>query len=364
MKKRVLITVPNLDSTASPWREAMGLAKRLPADRFELTVCSLRPDGVAESTPVLEQLGVNCFTARFRTRGRRPGDLLRVIRDSGLIRRKGPFDVQHSMDFTTSPLEALLVRRHARRFIFSQRNMNRDGHVRLLRMKSRMASKVICVSDAVRQFMAGICAPAKLLTVHPGIEADQITWRAPQVRPAGELRLLVVGHLVPLKRIEDAISTVALLAREFPRLCLQIAGRPTVPEYRHELERRVREAGLGDRIAFLGSRKDVLELMRDSDVLLHTAETEAFGMALLEAMAVGLPVVAADIEGPREIIEHRQSGFLVPPGDVRLYADAVRSLVKDPELGQRLSANARKRVETRFTAKRMAEEIAQVYTSL
>src|SRR5262245_3714832 len=123
MVHKVLLTVPNLDSTASPWREAMGLARYLPGDRFQLTICALREDGVQESAPLLETLGVKCFVARFRPRGREPGRLLGPLHDRHLLHTHGPFDLQHSMDFTSSPFEAIMSRRHARKFLFSQRNM-------------------------------------------------------------------------------------------------------------------------------------------------------------------------------------------------------------------------------------------------
>jgi glycosyltransferase involved in cell wall biosynthesis len=122
--------------------------------------------------------------------------------------------------------------------------------------------------------------------------------------------------------------------------------------------------GIQDRVSFLGCRKDILELMRQSHALLHTAETEAFGMAILEAMAVGLPVIAPAIEGPKELVEPQQSGLLAPPGDVRAYAHAVQTLASNAETAARLSANARNRVERHFSARRMADETAQVYNSL
>ena len=138
----------------------------------------------------------------------------------------GPFDLQHSMDFTSSPFEAIMSRRHARAFVFSQRNLNRNGSRAGLKLKSRVASRIICVSDAVRDFMQGFASKSKLDRIHPGIEVDRVDWRAaPSKSRPGTFRLLMVGHIARLKRFEEGIRLrVAALAGEMPNLHLQIAG--------------------------------------------------------------------------------------------------------------------------------------------
>jgi glycosyltransferase involved in cell wall biosynthesis len=362
--QKVLLTVPNLDATASPFREAMGLARYLPGLGFELTVCALRPDGVSEEGPLLAAAGVKCFIARFRPRGKSLRAFLASFRDGRQIRQHGPFDVQHSMDFTSSPFEAMISRRHAKRFVFSQRNMNRDGSSALLGVKARLGRRILCVSDAVLERMQRFGVSRKLVKIYPGIEVDQIPWQPPCEREEGVFKLLMVGHITRLKRFEDGIRAVAQLAPTMPGLRLDIAGQSVDRGYEEELQQIIESCGISDRVRFLGCRKDILALMRQSHALLHTAETEAFGMAILEAMAVGLPVIAPAIEGPKELIESQQSGLLAPPGDVSAYAQAVVALARSPETGARLSANARSRVERHFSASRMAGETAQVYRSL
>jgi glycosyltransferase involved in cell wall biosynthesis len=361
---KVLLTVPNLDATASPFREAMGLARYLPAQGFELTVCALRPDGVSEGSPALAAAGVKCFTARFRPRGKNLRAFMASFRDCQRIKEHGPFDVQHSMDFTSSPFEAMLSWRHARRFVFSQRNMNRGGSRALLKVKARFGRRILCVSEAVRELMQRFGDSRKLVKIYPGIELDRIPWQPPCERRDGVFRLLMVGHLTRLKRFEDGIHAVAQLAPTLPGLRLDIAGQVIDRCYEEELKQMIGACAMQERVRFLGCRKDILDVMRQSHVLLHTAETEAFGMAILEAMAVGLPVIAPAIEGPKELIESGQSGLLAPPGDVGAYAQAVVTLARSAETVARLTANARNRVETHFSALRMAEETAQVYRSL
>ncbi|HEY3862553.1 MAG TPA: glycosyltransferase family 4 protein [Verrucomicrobiae bacterium] len=362
--QKILLTVPNLDAAASPWREAMGLARYLPAHGVQLTVCALRPDGLSEEKPALEAAGVKCFSARFRPRGKNLRAFVACFKDGRQIKGHGPFDVQHSMDFTASPIEAMMSRRHARRFVFSQRNMNRNGSRALLKVKAGLGRRILCVSDAVLGLMERLGLSGKLAKIYPGIEVDRIPWQPPCDGPGGAFRLLMVGHIARLKRFEDGIETVARLAPSMPGLRLDIAGQVIDAVYERELMDRIEAGGIRGRVTFLGRRKDILDVMRRSHALLHTAETEAFGMAILEAMAVGLPVIAPAIEGPKELIESQQSGLLAPPGDVGAYAEAVLALARGVETRARLSASARQRVEKHFSAQRMAEETAQVYRSL
>lgn len=342
----------------------MGLARHLPAERYQLTICALREDGVAESEPLLKELGVKCFVARFRPRGRRIERLFGPLPDARLLREHGPFALQHSMDFTSSPFEAMLSRRHSRAFLFSQRNMNEDGSRTLLKLKARFASRIICVSASVQHFMQGLSPARKLVRVYPGLEMDRLLWHPRCNRQERSFKLLMVALIARRKRFEDGLHAVAQLAREFPGLRLEIAGEVVDAAYVEELKQIIRNHGISDRVTFLGPRTDIFEVMRDADALLHTAESEAFGMVIIEAMAVGLPVIAPAIQGPQEILEHQKSGLLVAPGDVPGYAAAIRLLTQKPELRTQLASNARQRVETHFSARRMAEEMAEVYASL
>jgi glycosyltransferase involved in cell wall biosynthesis len=319
---------------------------------------------VAEESPALAAAGVRCFTARFRPRGKTLRAFWASFRDGRQIREHGPFDIQHSMDFTSSPYEAMMSRRHARTFVFSQRNMNRHGSGALLKVKASLGQRILCVSNAVLEFMRDFGDPRKLVRIYPGIDVDLMPWQPPCARQNGSFRILMVGHITRLKRFEDGIRAVARLAPGAPGVRLDIAGRAVDAGYLEELKQTTGACGIHERVRFLGGRKDILDVMRQSHALLHTAETEAFGMAILEAMAVGLPVIAPDIEGPKELVESRQSGLLAPPGDVAAYAEAVATLLREAETGARLSVGARQRVERHFSARRMAEETAQVYSSL
>lgn len=131
--------------------------------------------------------------------------------------------------------------------------------------------------------------------------------------------------------------------------------------YARELERQVSTLGLDGRVEFRGFRNRIEDELRRVDVLVHASTIpEPFGQVVVEGMAVGLPVVAADAGGPAEMIHHGENGLLYPPGDTHALAMALHRLANEPLLGERLGNAARLRAQD-FTAERIAPEIMCVY---
>jgi glycosyltransferase involved in cell wall biosynthesis len=361
---RVLLTVPHLETVASPYREMMAIAKYLPRPEFDLTICSLRESGRAEVEPELRALGVEVFVARVRPRGPRMSNFWSCWKDRNVIRARGPFDIQHSLDFSSTPLEAVLAVIGRRPFIFTQRNLNEGGSRASLRMKCAMARRVVAISDAAGRLLADLGTPRrKVVTVGLGIE-DVKNDRPddPEGLPVRGGYVLSVGHVEQRKRHEDVIKAFAMVAGELPELNLLIVGRVVEPSYQDRLTRLVRESGLDQRIFFLGPRKDVLALMKKADCLMHLPESEALGWVLLEAMSVGLPVIATDAGGIPEVVVSGQTGRLIPVGDVAAGAAALRAVFADPDRTKALSTSARS-VVRKHSAESMVDGLARVYRS-
>lgn len=361
MRARVLLTVPHLSSTASPYRELIAIARHLPKAEFELVVCSLRSDGLDTTGPLLADLGVRSLVARFRPRGHRPRHWLASLQDTRRLRDFGPFALQHSLDFTTLPFEALLARLAGRRFVFSQRNLNPNGHPALLATKIRLANGIVAISQAALAALPRAGLGRRLVRVIPlGIDPLDLPERKQryELSPVGPV--LVVGHLVPLKRYADAIRAVGMLADEFPRLELWIVGQEYDRAYAAGLRSLASELGLSERVRFLGPREDAARLMQEAALLVSCSESEAFSWVVLEAMAVGLPVVATRSGGPQELIDHGVDGALVAVGDTAALAQAIRELLERPDLArQRAAAGSAK--AGRLSAAGMVERLAQMY---
>ena len=214
-----------------------------------------------------------------------------------------------------------------------------------LRAATRRAEAVVATSRAV----AAALGAGGATILHPGL--DLTAW--PELPPPqGDPHALVLGALVPWKRADLALE----IAARIPDLRLTIAGAPMPgddPAFVAALTRRAAAADLDGRVAFPG-RVDARSALAGAHLLLHCADAEPFGMALLEAMASGRPVAAPAAGGPLEILDDPRA--LYAPGDAAAGADAVRTLLADP--GQ-----PRRRAE-RFTVEASAKRFRAAVEAL
>jgi len=121
----------------------------------------------------------------------------------------------------------------------------------------------------------------------------------------------------------------------------------------------VQEAGLGDRISFTGQVPDAFPYMHRLDVLVNASDHEPFGLVLVEAMALGVPVLAIRSAGPEEIVDDGRSGFLVPTRSADSIAGGLRRLAGSPALRADMGREGRRVWLERFTAERMTREMEQ-----
>jgi len=172
--------------------------------------------------------------------------------------------------------------------------------------------------------------------------------------------LVHVSNFRPVKRITDVVGVFAEVHRQRPcRLVLVGDGPERVPA-----ERMLRELGLASRVAFPGRRDDFVALLAASDVFLLPSEQESFGLAALEALSCGVPVVASNIGGIPEVVRHGETGLLAPLGDVRAMADHVLSLVRDAGRWRSFSQRARADVLERFRMEPAIDRYEALYRRL
>jgi glycosyltransferase involved in cell wall biosynthesis len=185
--------------------------------------------------------------------------------------------------------------------------------------------------------------------------------------PAGLRAELTGGHDRPLvvtcARLDEQKGYPVLLraAPELPGVAFAFAGEG--PE-RASLEALAAELGVADRVAFLGLRDDIPQLLAVADVFALPSLYEGSSLALLEAMAARRALVSSAIGGTDELVDDGEEGLLVPPGDAAALAAALRRLLGDEELRQRLGDRARERVEREFAPAVMRERIFAIYESL
>jgi glycosyltransferase involved in cell wall biosynthesis len=208
----------------------------------------------------------------------------------------------------------------------------------------------ICVSRAELELgvSSGACDPSRSVLIYNGIDVRSFGRAA---RNGGPPRILGVGRFRPPKDFGTFVEAVRLLSPG--TFSAAIAGdgpdRDLLPEGPVEL---------------LGERDDVAELLASSDVFVLSSRAEGLPISILEAMAAGLPVVATRVGGIPELVVDGETGFLVPAGDAPARADALRRLVEDPALRERLGAAGRRRAEELFDLPRFRQEHVELYDRL
>jgi glycosyltransferase involved in cell wall biosynthesis len=175
---------------------------------------------------------------------------------------------------------------------------------------------------------------------------------------------IVIGtacRLVPLKGLVYLLRAVASLRPEFRNLRLEIAGRGPL---QGDLRREADQLGLAEQVSFLGWQRDLGPILRSWDIFVLPSLDEGLPIAVLNAMAEGLPVVGTSVGGLAELIEDGRTGYLVPPHDPLALARALRCLILEPERRLAQGAAGRERVRSRFSADHMVDQIRAIYDTL
>lgn len=248
----------------------------------------------------------------------------------------------------------LVLTRHT---LFPMRGINRP----LL----KSAGRVIAVSHAVAESLRrnGVIDSSKITVVHNGIDTDRFDQSV--VARDGDLPVSVgtIGHLAPIKGQDIFLRAAALISARRPGVNFVVIGEDKSPQmdYRKSLEKLVAEFGLSGIVTMPGWRDDIPAVLSSLTMFVSAARSEPFGLAIVEAMAAGLPVVAAASEGAVEIIEDGVTGKIVPVDDAEALAQAIDALLDDPLECSRLGRNAQLAARERFSLARMARDTERVY---
>jgi L-malate glycosyltransferase len=175
--------------------------------------------------------------------------------------------------------------------------------------------------------------------------------------PPAEPLIVHSSNFRPLKRVDDVLAVFAAVRARRPAKLAFLGDGPERPH----IEAEVRARGLAGDVRFLGEQLDVVPTLQAARVFLLPSETESFGLAALEALACGTPVVATHVGGLPEVIREGEDGFLLPVGDVEAMAEAVGRILDDGALHQRLSASARAGAVSRFARAPMIDRYVAFY---
>jgi glycosyltransferase involved in cell wall biosynthesis len=239
------------------------------------------------------------------------------------------------------------------------------------RSLARRTSRLLTVSESVKRELERyrIGRPGQITVLPLGLDLDRFLGCEPR---AGELRrelgvddrqplIGIVARLVPIKRHEDFIAASALVASRIPDALFLVVGDG---ERRAELEALVRRQGLAERVRFLGWRQDLDRIYADLDVVVLTSANEGSPVSLIEAMAAARPVIATSVGGIPDLVEHGVNGLLARAGDPSATAEAIVSLLANPERRRAMGEAGRKRVHDAYGVNRLVSDVDRLYSDL
>ncbi len=351
----------------------LSLARNLDRDRFETSVCAAGGGPLEEE---VRKAGIPFLPAPFGGKYSF-GTTGRIAR---ILRREKP-DIVHThggiaglygrMAAHQAGIKTVVHTIHGIHYLHYRNLLLRAASIDLERYCSKFTDAVVFVSEA--DLAAGrrlrLAKPGKLRLVRNGIDCtelqtEEFARRAAASRsalPPGSPLVGTIARLHRQKGVVYLLRAVAAILDGHPEGRVIVVGGG---ELEDDLLRETRALGLDRRFVLLGERGEAREFLAGLDVFVLPSLWEGLPIVLIEAAALGKPIVATSVDGTREIIADGETGLLVPAGDPEALAAAVRRLLDDPALAARLGAAARETIPPRFSLEAMIAGYTDLYLSL
>ena len=287
----------------------------------------------------------------------------------------GKFDLIHChltvSNLIAKPLAAILGAPLI--FNYDHNDMDRTQQktrLRLDRLANLLTDHIIAVSASTRDFLIqqeGVPAD-KITIIYNGVDLERFqaapdsstraTWRHAWGLPADTPVVAGVGRLRRQKNFPLFLRVAREVLREIPQARFVIAGEG--PD-RQDLEILARDLGIASQVHFLGYVSDMTKLYAGVDVLLMTSHAEGTPLTVLEAMAMGVPVVATRVDGMAEVLEDGVDAYLAAPGDLSALARGTCGLLQDRALARRFSQAGQRKVRDHYSAVSMTRQLENIY---
>ncbi len=365
MPLRLLLVIPTLVRGGAEKQLAL-LASGLPRSEFDVHVAVLTRSGPYEVTLRQGGIPVTLIGKRWKLD---PACYFRLQR---LIQRLKP-DVVHTWLFAANAYgRQAAFAAGVKHVLAGERCVDpwkSAWQLAIDRHLAKRTARIVTNSSGVQEFYVSRGLPAeKFLVIPNGIAAAAVEPPIARDEMLAELQLAAdarligaVGRLWPQKRVKDLIWAADLLKSTRDDVHLLIVGDG--PQ-RWRLERYCDQNEVDDRVHFLGERGDVPQILPHLDALWLASEYEGQSNAIMEAMAAGIPVIATDIAGNRDLVVDGTTGYLVPVGDRFEFTRRTHWLLEDADLSQRLGAAGRDRILREFTIEQMVARHTALYREL
>jgi len=346
-------------------KNIISLVTRLNRDRYENIVVALLPGG--ELVERLRGYGIEAECLGMRNKF----DLSVIFKLFGILKKR-KIDILHTYLFHANILGRIVGRLAKVPVVISSLRVTekRRYHLWLDRLTNRMVDAETCVCEAVRNYTIekAKIRPDKLVTIPNGIDGEEYPRRIALDNKKKELDIAsdssilgTVGRLHEQKGQVYLLRAMPTILRKYPKTVLLVVGDGPL---RGKLKSLCFKLQINESVKFLGFRKDIKELMALMEVFILPSLWEGMPNVLLEAMALGKPVVATRVGGAEELIENGRTGLLVPPFAGEDLAEAIVTILAREDKGRELGETAKRELVRRFPPEAMVEETEKLYRRL
>ena len=238
------------------------------------------------------------------------------------------------------------------------------------RILSKITDKIVAVSEDVKEDIIRYDSidPSKIEVIPNGIDVERFNpeKNTTDIRKEFSLEeddivIGFIGRIVPAKGLEYLLNALPYLKEEFKSIKLLIVGEGSLVE---ELKERAKKNNIFDNILFIGRRRDIPEILASINIFVMPSIAEGLPNALLEAMAMGKPIVTTEVGGIPEIVKNGFNGLLVPPRDTLSLSKAIKELISNDRLAAKLGQAARDLVHDNLSIKAIAQKWQSLYLSI
>jgi len=290
-----------------------------------------------------------------------------LIKLISILKKEKP-DIAHTHLFGADVYGSLAARLAGVKYLVStEHNLNyNEGFIKNIVkiFVGKLFNNIIAVSDAVKNHIIKVnyIKIKKILVIYNGVDVNkfyQFHDGLNSIKNNQKIIIGSIGRLTKQKGFEYLIEAVAKLSGRNIE-CL-IAGDG---ELKTQLQEKVKKFNLENKIKFLGWQKDIKSFLAKIDIFILPSLWEGFGIAILEAGSAGLPVIASNVDGIKEIIEDNKDGLLIKPADSAELAKKIEYLFGHREFGAELAASLRTKIKNNFTIEKIAAEYEKLYLNL
>lgn len=341
--------------------------KEINRSKYNPVICCIREKG--EIGEEIERMGVDIITLSRKSKSWN----IRIIMDILKIIHQKNIQLIHAHLYHSNMYGRIAAAISKIPVIITEHNVYQKYKIKrrvINWLLAKKTDKIIAVSEAVKRYVVSRdwVDASKIEVIYNGIDVKKfqsfLSKEEARHRIGIPVKCFLIGTIARLTEQKGhiyLIKAIDIIKGSIPNAKLVLVGSGPLESY---LKAEVSEKELNDYVIFLGSRRDIPDILKAMDIFVLPSLWEGLGIALLEAMASSIPVIATNVGGVPEIINNDINGLLVPPGDPFSLSQAIFDLYKNEFKRQRLSKNGLETIENKFTSHCMVKKIENLYESV